>query len=101
MIDLLEQAEITNKAGDALRDARVAEIEAERKLSNAKIKLLAAGVEGSNQKQRDAQLRKLTADLDLKQADCKTARITAEQKYSYEKRTLRVMELIYQIESKE
>ncbi len=99
MIDLLEQVEITNNAGDKLRDARIKEIETEADLAREQTIVINRGLDGKNQRERDANMNdRCDSWTDIRDMAKKT-RIESAQKYSNAKRTLRIMELIYKVEN--
>ena len=86
-------------AGEELRDARIAEIETNERLARLESEFILAGIEGKNQVERDAELRRKTDTAHMEVVNAKIARITAETAYSAAKRSLRIMELIYKVQN--
>lgn len=96
--DILNEAvDHANKANSALKAARIIEIEAGEELARQEVDVVLRGLEGKNQEERDADLYKETEQAHKDLAAAKIERIIKGTRYSNSKRTLRVIELIYQV----
>jgi len=95
--ELLEIMGLANAANAELEVARINEIEAGETLASQEVDVIQRGLEGSNQQARDADLLKETekarGDLAAAKIDC----IIKGTQYDNAKRTLWIMQLIYQV----
>ncbi len=94
---ILDTLELANKDNVALEVARIAEIEAGEELARQEAEMILSGLEGKNDKERAADLYKSTEKAHKDLAAAKIERIIKGTRYSNAKRTLRIMELIYQV----
>ena len=97
--DLLELVKIANQAGEELKNARIAEMQAEWDLSYDEAKKILAGIEGKTLADRDANLLIVTSTLRENLTAARKERAAAYLEYSSTKRALRVAELIYKVQA--
>ena len=88
-------------AGEELRDARIAEIEAIDVLARLEAELIIAGIDGKNETERKAHLLQGTSELSLNVVNARTWRIGKETIYKAAKSSLRIMELIYKVQNED
>lgn len=95
--ELLKVLNLANEANSALKAARIIEIEAGEELVRQEAVLILSGLEGKNDKERSADLYESTKKEHKDLAAAKIERIIKVTRYDNAKRTLRIMELIYQV----